>query len=179
MRRSAGFLKFLASVALFFEVVCTVILIAVEAILVMAGKFSELAEKSGAITVSGGTMTPEEMDALKPVVLAVIAFGIIALLLAALGTLKTRQALEEIKSERPFSDKAIDSIRAAARLEVIGGIVGILGSIVLSTMASQLKINGASAGQSSMTFHLSFVILAAEKYMFYHVAKYGQSLEMK
>ncbi|MBR2801894.1 MAG: hypothetical protein IKE21_04765 [Erysipelotrichaceae bacterium] len=179
MRKTAGFLKFCATFALVFEVVGLAILVLIEAALALTGKFSELAEKSGAITISGGTMTPEEMDALKPVVLAVIAFGIIALLLAMLGTLKTRQALEEVKSERPFSDKSIDSVKAAARFEVIGGIVGILGGIVLSAMASQLRVNGTPVGQSSVTLHLSFIILAAEKYMFYHVAKYGQSLEMK
>ena len=178
MKKTAGFLKFCTTVVVVLEVLVTVVLAIVEGALLMAGSFSSLAAKSGsAITIKGGTMTPAELDALKPVVLIAIGIALVSAILALLGTLKTRTALGECKLERPFSAKCADNIKASARFEIIGGIVGIIGAIVLAFMSSSLTVNGVSVGGTMCTVNLAFLFYAVEKYLLYHIAEYGHSLE--
>ncbi len=178
MRKTAGFLKFVCTVSLVFEVLVGIILAICFIALLLAGSFSELAAKAGdAITISGGTMTPAEMDALKPVIMIALGSSLVAVVLAILGTVKTKSALSEVKDERPFSDKCVESIKSAARIEVIGGIFGIVGALVFSVMASKLTVNGTPVGTTSASLNLTFIIQAVQKYMYFHVAKYGQSLE--
>lgn len=178
MRKTAGFLKTCCTIVLALLVIATLVVAGVLVVVAMAGSFSELAAKMGnVITISGGSMTPAEMDALKPVILGVMAAAIIALILAILGTLKTRDALTECKEERPFSQKCADSLKAAARFEVIGGVAGIVCSVVLSFMASKLTVNGSPLSSGSTSFSLSFIFNAVMKYLAYHVVDYGHSLE--
>ncbi len=179
MKKTAGILKFCCTLALVLEILMAVMVAFIEVALLMAGSFSELAAKSGAITIDGGTMTPAEMDALKPFLLIALAFSLVALVLAIVGTVKTRTALGECKEERPFSEKCVNAVRASARLEIIGGIVGIVSSIVLSLMGSSLTVNGTHLGKSSTTLSLSFLFYAVEKYLLYHIAEYGHGLETK
>lgn len=177
MKKTAGFLKFCYTIGLIFEILAAVLVAIVEVILLMAGSFSSLAEKTGAITVSGGTLTPAEMDALKPIVLIAIACALAGVIMAIIGTLKTRTALSECKVERPFSQTCVDALKASARMDIIGGIFGIVTAIVLALMASSLTINGTSVGKSSTTMSLTWLFYAAMKYLLYHIAKYGHSLE--
>jgi len=178
MRKTAGFLKACTTLVLVFEVLGAVILAGLEIFLAVAGSFSDLAAKTGeAITIQGGEMTPAEMDALKPILMAALGIALVSLVFTIIGTAKTRKALAECKEERPFSEECVTSIRSAARSELIGGIVGILGSIVLAIMARNLTVNGRSVANTSFSFNLSFLIEAAQTYLFYHVARYGQTLE--
>lgn len=178
MKRTAGFLKFFATVVVITEIIVAVILAIAEVALLVAGSFSSLAEKTGsAITVKGGTMTPAEMDALKPIVLIGIGIALLSVILALLGTLKTRKALGECKLERPFSAVCASSVKASARYEILSGIVGIVGAIVLSLMSSSLKVNGVPIGGTMSTVNLAFLFYAVEKYLLYHIAEYGHSLE--
>lgn len=178
MRKTAGFLRVWCSIALVFEVLACVILVGIEVFFAFIGNFSDIAAKTGeAITISGGTMTPAEMDALKPVIMGVIAAGIVAVVFAIIGTLKIRVALAECKEERPFSDKSVAALLSAARIQIIGGLVGIVGTVVLQIMASKLTVNGTPIGSSATSFSLTFLFNAVEIYLFYHIAKYGNSLE--
>ena len=178
MKKTAGFLKACATFVVIIEILAAVIVAIAGVALLMAGSFSSLAERTGnAITVNGGTMTPAEMDALKPVVLLGVALALVTIVMALLGTLKVRKALNECKLERPFSTVCAESVKASARFEIIGGIVGIIGGVILATMASSLKVNGASMGSTSISFNLGFLFYAVEKYLLYHIAEYGHSLE--
>ena len=122
MKKTAGFLKFCYTIALVFEMAAAVLLGIITVALLMAGSFSALATQGSVITVSGGTMTPEEMDALKPIVLAALGLSLAALILAIFGTQKTRTALGECKEERPFSEKCVKALKTSARMDIIGGI---------------------------------------------------------
>jgi hypothetical protein len=178
MRKTAGFLKACCTIVLVLLVIAAMVVTGVLVMVAMAGSFSELASKTGnVITISGGSMTPAEMDALKPVMLGVMAAALVALVLAILGTLKTRDALTECKEERPFSRKCADSLKSAARFEVLGGVAGIICTVVLSFMAANLTVNGSPISSGSTTFSLSFVFNAVMKYLAYHVVNYGHSLE--
>lgn len=178
MRKTAGFLKICCTIALVFLVIGAMAVTAGLVVIAVAGSFSELAAKAGnAITISGGNLTPAEMDALKPVILGIMAAALIAVILAILGTLRTRDALNECKEERPFSQKCADSLKSAARYEVLGGVVGIVSAIIMSFMTANLTVNGTSLGSSSTTFSLTFVLYAVMKYLAYHVVNYGHSLE--
>ena len=177
MKKTAGILKFCCTVVLVLEILITVILVLALGAILLAGNFSDLAAKTGAITINGGTMTPAEMDTLKPIVLIALASGLVALVFTIMGTVKTRTALGECKEERPFSEKCVNAIKASARLEIVGGIVGIVSSIVLAVMGSSLTVNGTPVGRSSTTLSLTFLFYALEKYLLFHVAKYGHGLE--
>ncbi|MBQ9424856.1 MAG: hypothetical protein IJU42_02825 [Erysipelotrichaceae bacterium] len=177
MKKTAGFLKFFTTVALVFEIASAVLLGVVVVALLMAGSFSALAEKGGIITVSGGTMTPEEMDALKPIVLAALGLSLAALIMTIIGTQKTRTALGECKEERPFSEKCVKALKTSARMDIIGGIFGIVTAIALSLMASSVTVNGASVGKTSSNMSLTWLFYAVLKYLLYHIASYGHSLE--
>ena len=180
MRKTAGLLKFCCTFALVFEIIGAIMLVIAEAFLLFAGKFSDLAAKAGdAITVEGNGLTPEQMDALKPIILIVIALGLLSLAFAIFGTLKTRTALQECREERPFSKTCVDAIKASARLEIIGGIIGIVGSIVVSFMSAPVKILGTNLSSSMSSWNLSFLFYACEKYLLYHIAEYGHSLEKR
>ena len=93
MKKTAGILKFCYTLGLVIEIVVAVVLAVTEVALLLAGSFSSLAEKGSVITVDGGTLKPEEMDALKPIVLVAIGLSLAAVILAIIGTLKTRTAL--------------------------------------------------------------------------------------
>ncbi|MBQ2657585.1 MAG: hypothetical protein IJF87_03320 [Erysipelotrichaceae bacterium] len=177
MKKTAGFLKFCFTVAMVVEIATAVILGIVVVALLMAGSFSALAAKGGIITVSGTNMTPEEMDALKPIALAALGLSLAALILAIIGTLKTRTALGECKEERPFSQKCVDALKTSARMDIIGGILGIVTAIVLALMASSVTVNGASVGKTSSNISMTWLFYAALKYLLYHIANYGHSLE--
>ena len=178
MRKTAGFLKVCYTIVLVFEVLAAILCAGLEVFLLAVGNLSDLAAKAGsAITISGGTMTPAEMDALKPVMVAAIGIAVVGIILAILGTIKTRKALGEIKEERPFSEEATKSIKAAANLGIAGGVVGIIGAVVFAVMAKNLTVNGSSVSSTTLSMNLTFIIDAVEKYMFYHIAKYGQGLE--
>jgi len=178
MRKTAGFLKFGCTLAVILIAFVAIVLAFLLGTLLFIGSFSELAAKTGnAITVNGGSMTPAEMDALKPVVIIGIGIALAAAVFALLGTMKLRTVLGECKEERPFSQKSVNSLRSSARLEILGGLIGIIGSIVMYVMASNLKVNGVTVGRSMMTFNLSFLIYAVGKYLLYHIAEYGHSLE--
>ena len=180
MRKTAGFLRFGCTLIVIFEIIAVAFLAITEVALLVMGNFSDLAAKTGnAITINGGTMTPAEMDALKPAVLVAMGIALAAVIFALLGTLKTRTVLSECREERPFSQKSVNSLKASARLEILGGLIGIIGSIVLYVMASKLTVNGVTVGRSMMTTNLTFLIYAVEKYLLYHVAEYGHSLEKR
>lgn len=178
MKRTAGILKAFATIAMILVIVMLVILVIAEAALLIAGPFSSLAEKTGsAITIEGGTMTPAELDALKPIIMIAVAAGIAALIFTIMGIQKTRKALAECKEERPFSAVCVKAVRDSARLEIIGGIVGIIASIILSLMVKSLTVNGTPVGRSSASLNLTFLVYAIQKYLLFHVAEYGHSLE--
>ncbi|MBQ6477811.1 MAG: hypothetical protein IJI44_00430 [Erysipelotrichaceae bacterium] len=178
MKKTAGILKFLSTLAMVLEVIGLLAVAAVVVTLLVAGNFSDLAAQSNSpITVNGGTMTPAEMDALKPIILIAMAFALASLVFTFIGTLKTRTALGECKEERPFSEKCVNAVKLSARMEIIGGLVGIVSSIVLALMASSLTVNGTSVGSTSTRLSLTFLFYALEKYLLYHIAKYGHSLE--
>ena len=44
-------------------------------------------------------------------------------------------------------------------------------------MAKDLTVNGRAIGSQSTSLNLTFLVQAIQTYLFYHVAKYGQSLE--
>lgn len=178
MKRTAGFLKLCCTIGLVFEVIIAVMIAFADGIILAAGKLSELAAKAPeAISIQGGSLTPQEMDALKPFILIALTAVLLSLILTIVGTLKTRAALGECKEERPFSQKCVNSLKISARMELFAGLVAIIGSGVLAFMASNLKVNGVAMGSSSVTVSLSFLIYAALKYLLYHVAEYGNSLE--
>ena len=178
MRKTAGFLKMCCTFVIVLLVIVAVTLAAGFAVIALSPSFSELAAKAGnAITIEGGNLTPAEMDALKPVILGVMGVALVGLVLFIMGTLKTRTALNECKEERPFSRKCAESLKASARLEIIAGLVGIAASLIMNFMAGRLTFGGTPAGSTTVTYSLSFVFYAAEKYLLYHVACYGHSLE--
>lgn len=178
MKKTAGFMKFCFTLALVLEVLTAIVLVIATIALLMMGSFSSLAEMTNSpITIDGGTMTPAEMDALKPVLLAALGFSVAALILTIIGTIKTRQALNEVKEERPFSEKCVKALKASARMEVLGGIVGIISSVVMMMMASSLSVNGSPIGKTTSSASFTFLFYAVQKYLLYHVAQYGHSLE--
>ena len=177
MKKTAGILKFCYTLGLVIEIAVAVVLAVTEVALLLAGSFSSLAEKGSVITVDGGTLKPEEMDALKPIVLVAIGLSLAAVILAIIGTLKTRTALSECKKERPFSEKCVNALKMSARMDIFGGIFGIVTALVLSLMASAITVNGSSVGKTSSTVSLTWLFYAALKYLLYHIADYGHSLE--
>lgn len=178
MRKTAGFLKFCCTVILVFEAIMALILAFADGILLVTGSLSELAEKAGsAISIQGANITPEQLDAFKPFILIALTLALVSLVLIIIGTLKTRTAFAECKEERPFSQKCVDALKVSARMEILSGLVGIASACVLTFMAANLKINGTSSGSSTITVSLTFVIYAVGKYLLYHIAKYGNSLE--
>ena len=180
MKRTAGILKVLATITVFFEVICLVMMGMAEGALAISPKFSELAANgSGAVTVEAENLTPEQMDQLKPIILIILGIAIATVVLTLLGTIKTRTALDECKHERPFSDKSVEALRSSARLEIIGGIVGSLAGIVMSLVSSTLKVNGATVGTSMSSLNLTFLVYACFKYLLYHIADYGRQLERR
>lgn len=178
MKKTAGILKFISTIALILEIVGAVLLALIMVFLLVAGSFSDLAAKeNSAITIEGGTMTPAELDALKPIILIALATALVSVIFTMIGTIKTRTALGECKEERPFSKRCVDALKASARIEVIGGLFGIVTAIVLSLMASALTVNGTPVGKTSTTASLTFLFYAVQKYLLFHVAQYGHSLE--
>ncbi|MCR4632916.1 MAG: hypothetical protein K5648_02190 [Erysipelotrichaceae bacterium] len=178
MKKTAGFLKFACSLTMFFEVIAGIFVAFVFGVILLIKDFSQFSDKTGgAITFSGETLTPEQLNALKPNLLVAFGFSLAAIILAFLGTSKFRKALSECKKETPFSKTSVEAIKASARYEVIGGIVGIIGGIVTYIMGSGIQINGNSIVSSMNTIHLSFLIYACQKYLLYHIAQYGHSLE--
>ena len=180
MKKTAGILKFLCSIALFFEGVAGVIVAFAVGALLFMGDFSHISLTTNqAIEIQGDSLTPEQMNALKPVILVAALIAMASIVFAFLGTSKFRKALGECKKETPFTTTSINAIKASARYEIIGGLVGIIGSIVLYVMGQGIKVNGTSVASSMNTIHLTFLIYAAEKYLLYHIAQYGHSLENK
>ena len=177
MKTTAGILKLCCTIVLVFLVIAAALLVFVEGALLMAGSFSSLAQSNGPITINGGTMTPAEMDALKPVVLVALCLGLVGLLITIVGVIKTRTAYGECKEERPFSEKCVKALKTSARTEIIGGIFGIIASCVLTFMASNLTVNGSPLGSTTTTLSLTFLFYALQKYLFFHVTEYGHSLE--
>lgn len=178
MRKTAGFLRGCCTFAIVLAGFGTVMMAIGFVAIAFAGSFSELAAKAdSAITISGGTMTPAEMDALKPVILGALGASLASMVLTIFGAVKTRDALTECREERPFSQKCADSLKTSARIEIIAGLVGIAVAAVLSFMAANLTVNGAKLGGSGGTFSLSFIFYAVLKYLFYHIVSYGHTLE--
>ncbi len=178
MRKTAGFLKVCETIMLVLEILVAVILAVTEVLLLVMGSFSAIAAKAGsAITISGGNLTPAELDSIKPFIMIAICFALVSVVLAIIGTIKTRKALDECREERPFSDESVSNILSAARIEIIGGIFGIISSLVLTFMAAGITINGTSVANSSTSLNLTFIFHAVEKYLLYHIADYGRSLE--
>lgn len=180
MKKTAGFLKALTTLALIFEILGAVIVCGVFLLFAFTGRISDLAAKTGnAITFESSSLSIEEIDAAKPLVMAALGLALVVLIFTILGTVKTRTALSECKKETPFSETCIKAIRSSARLQIIGGLIGVIGGIVLSFMASGLTVNGSPVGRSSVSLNLTFLIYAVQKYLLYHVAEYGRSLEEK
>ena len=180
MKKTAGFLKFCCTFAMVFLVFGIVILALTGGFLIAVGSLSELAGKAGkAITIDAGTLTPAELDALKPVVLIALCFALVSVVLALIGTINTRKALKECQKETPFSDISVNSLLTSARMEIIAGVIGIIGGFVVSFMASKLTVNGSPIGSSMSTINLSFVFYAVMKYLLYHIAEYGRKLERR
>jgi hypothetical protein len=179
MKKIAGILKICCTFVLIVEIIALAMVAFTAGALALAGSFSGLAAKEGSpFTISVENMTPAEMDEMKPVVLIALALVIVSLVLVVIGTLKTRTALNECRKERPFSEKCMNAVKISARMEVISGLFGIVSSLFLGMAASSLKINGSSiGGTSSSTASLTFVIYALQKYLLYHIARYGHSLE--
>lgn len=179
MKRTAGILKVIFTILWVLEMVAAILIAGVAILMILAGSFSDLAAKTGnAVTITSGA-SPAELDAAKPLVVGALFLSVVTLVFAIIGTAKTRKVLSECKEERPFSRVSVDSLKTSARMEVIGGVVGVVGAIVLSLMASGLVINGSPVAKSSTTVNLSFLIYAVMKYLLYHVAEYGHSLENK
>ena len=178
MKKSAGFLKFLETIALVFEIIAIIILVLVIVFLLISGGVSGLAEKvKGAVTISGVDITAKDLETVTPIVLGALVSGVVSLLFAILGTFKTHKVLDECKNERPFSDVSVNNLKAAARLELIGGIVGVICTVALNIAAGGIRLNGASISNSAASIELGFIITAAVKYLLYHVAEYGNLLE--
>ncbi len=178
MKKTAGILKFLSSIVLFVEALGGILVAFAAAAILFIKDYSKFTDKTGSIIqVQGQTLTPEQIATLKPVILVALAFALATIVFAFLGTSKFRKALKECRNETPFSSTSVKAIKASARYEVIGGIVGIIGSIVLSLLGSGIQLNGTSLVSSMNTFHLSFLIYALEKYLLFHIAEYGHSLE--
>ena len=178
MKRTAGFLKILATIAVVLEVIALVVLLMVVAALVISGSLSGLSQ-SAALSVSyhGTNLTPEQIKELLPIILFALFLGLVCVVFALLGTINMRKALDECRNETPFSDRSVNSLKTSARMEIIGGLLGIVGGIVISLMASSLKINGNSAGNTMTSVNLSFLVYACGKYLLYHIAEYGRELE--
>ena len=127
----------------------------------------------------GGDPSPAELNALKPVVLFALVYGIIVLVLTVLGIKKILKVFAECKKETPFTEVSCRSLKGAARLELITGIVGIVGSVILSFMGSKLTFNGTPVSDSTFTLNQTFLIYACALYLLYHVAEHGRKLEEK
>lgn len=178
MRRTAGFLKFASTVVIIFEVLAALAFGGAGIALLFMGSFSNIANSTGiSITISGTSMSLAEMDAKKTIILVAFGIAFLALVLTIIGTVKTRKAYSECKEERPFSDECVNSLLSAARLEIIGGLVGIIGSLIISFATGNLAVNGANIGSTISSLNLTFIFYAVQKYLFYHVANYGRKLE--
>ena len=176
MRKTAGFLKFFVTFAIVVGILGVLLLLVAEGYLLAAGNLSAM---SGAITISGTGITPETIDAMKPFLLIAIGLTLVALIFSIMGGFKTRKALAECQEERPFSQLCIDNIKASARLDIISGIIGIVSTVILTVAASSITLNGTSVKDTTATVHLGFILNAVQKYLLYHIACYGQSLENK
>ena len=178
MKKTAGFLRLLETISLVFQIIGTALLALVAVFLAFAGKLSEIAAKyDNIITISGSAVSPAELDALKPFLLAAIGIGIISLLFTILGTIKLRKVYAECKDEQPFSDECVDNLHGAARLQLIGGAFGIVSSIIMLLWGGSLTVNGSSISSSGITIELNFIVKAVTLYLLYHIAAYGRTLE--
>ncbi len=179
MRKIAGILKVLATIALVFEFIAAAGLAVFEAMLAFFDLSTIMEKAPGVITIDGVPMdvTPETINSFKPVLLALIALAFVLIVFTILGTRKIRTVFSECKAEMPFSQESCDALKAAARLVLIGGIVGIAGTAIIHFMSNGVTINGGSVSSSSITADLSFLITAAVLYLMHHVAEYGRSLE--
>jgi len=177
MRRTAGFLKILATIAVVLEVIALVVLLMVVAALVVSGNLTGLPQNAISVSYQGTNLTPEQIKELLPIILLALFLGLVCVVFALLGTINMRKALDECRNETPFSDRSVNALKTSARMEIIGGLLGIVGGIVISLMASSLKINGNSAGNTMTSVNLSFLVYACGKYLLYHIAEYGRELE--
>lgn len=181
MKKTAGILKVFWTIGIVLEILMIIVLGAVGAMVLSVGSFSQIAESSGgAITLStGGEISAAELDALKPLILVAILVALVGMIFGLLGSLTTRKAISEVKEERPFSQTSIDAIKRGGKLEIVGGIVGFISSLMLYFWAASLTIGGVSIGSTSFSYNFTFVLRAVELYMLYYVAVYGKSLEDK
>ena len=175
MKNMAGYLRFIFILGAALEIIGILLCAGFEIALLIIGKFSDIVEASGeAIAVSGGEMTAAELDALKPVVMVFLLFEMVGLIINLLGTLKICGALKEVKVGSPYSEKCVEYLHSGAKYTVIGGIVGIIGSIILSIMAADLTFGGQSLSSTGISMNLSFVFQALLLYLMYYVAANGE-----
>ena len=177
MKRTAGFLKILATIAVVLEVIALVVLLMVVAALVVSGNLTGLPQNAISVSYQSTNLTPEQIKELLPIILFALFLGLVCVVFALLGTINMRKALDECRNETPFSDRSVNALKTSARMEIIGGLLGIVGGIIISLMASSLKINGNSAGNTMTSVNLSFLVYACGKYLLYHIAEYGRELE--
>lgn len=180
MKKHASILKVIYTIAMVIVIIgivaCVLGLVAV----LVAGDFSDVAARThGFITLEGGDPSPAELNALKPVILVALVYGVVILVLTLLGIKKIINVLAECKMETPFTEVSCRNLKGAARLELITGIVGIVGSVILGFMGSSLTFNGTPVSDSTFTLNLTFLIYACALYLLYHVAEHGRKLEEK
>ena len=131
------------------------------------------------ISIEGVDVNTADLAAFKPVLMLIMAFGIVACVFAFLGIRKLGKVLKECKAERPFSEVSCQNLKGCARLELIGGIVGCVGAIITSIMAGGMTLNGQPIGSTTISLNLGFLIVACTFYLLYHVAEYGRKLESR
>ena len=182
MKKTAGFLKFFATLAIILLVLALVACVLGEGVLLTSGDLSSLqGSVEGFITINSTEEIPftvAQLNELKPALLFAVAFAAIILLLSLLSMIKIRKVLGECKEETPFSEVSCRNLKGAARLEIIAGIIGIIATIV-STFLLRLDvtINGKTLTDTTINLNLSFIFTAVFLYLLYHVAQYGKSLE--
>ena len=179
MKKTAGFLHVVMTIGVVLIVLMLVLVAIAEGLLFTTNDLTGLSQVGITFNNNGAAMTAQELSAFKPVLQFFVAFVFVLLLLNLLGALKIRKVLGECKTKTPFSDVSCKSLKGAARLEVILGIVGILGTIALYIIGFNVSLNGAQVTDTTLTLNLSFIFSAVAFYLLYHVAEYGRKLENK
>lgn len=177
MRKTAGFLHVLTTIGVILFIVALAVIALAEGFMFAAGDLSGLAQAGITVDAGGAALTAQDLASMKPLLMSIIAFAFVLVLIGLLTLLKVRKVLAECKESRPFSEVCCKSLKGAARLEILGGIIGILGTIAIFILGVNFSLNGTPIGDTTITLNLSFIVTAVLLYLLYHVAEYGKSLE--
>lgn len=117
------------------------------------------------ITINGQPATIEALLAARTPVLIGCGVSLLVLILSIVAIGKIRAALGEVRDEKPFSEKCSGSLRTAAILEIINGVIfagGTIASAVVSKSAVTVESvsNGIVSGLSMLIFAIILMMLA-------------------